>query len=90
LVAGQFSIFGASEENGAADSRRFAPTKLRLERSSKAHDPESFWWSWRERRNLVEWAAGISTESAQEMQKDRKKELLRTQIGGLCGVLLVA
>jgi hypothetical protein len=78
LIAGQFSIFGASEENGAGDSGRFAATKWSVERSLKARDPESFWWSWRERRNLVEWAAGISTESAQEMQKDREKESLRT------------
>jgi hypothetical protein len=60
-----------------------------VEGSWNARDPESFWVAWRVRRNLVEWAAGISTESAQEMQKDRKREVLRTEIGGLCGVLLV-
>jgi hypothetical protein len=71
MGGGQFSIFGAIEEkigHGFSPVGRF---------TANARDESFFRWmggSFRvegmARRNLVEWAAGLSTGRAQEMQKD--------------------
>jgi len=70
MGAGQFSIFGANEEK---EWQGFSEIDKDQERASEdvarcmivsvsSSEP-------RLRKNLVQWAAGLSTEHAQEMQK---------------------
>jgi hypothetical protein len=86
MDAGQFSIFGAVEEKGRQGFRGSTRMKQRLS------DVSFLLWmmavlAWREEReeNLVEWAAGISTAGAQEMQKAVAKEQWLVVSGSSCG-----
>jgi hypothetical protein len=68
--AGQFSIFGAVEEKNTTDSAGSAPRwKLQCEEWLRLWIVVDFAAVQGWRKNLVEWAAGLSTELAQEMQK---------------------
>jgi hypothetical protein len=70
MGAGQFSIFGAIEEKEAPDFRGFLRIKERdwkaVARCVIVRVPASVP---RLEEYLLEWAAGISTEGSQEMQK---------------------
>jgi len=67
--AGQFSIFGAIEEKAGAE---FGGSP-EMQRRSNASDCPIEWGGFRaraaRRKKLIKWAAGLSTGSAQEMQK---------------------
>jgi hypothetical protein len=83
MGAGQFSIFGAVEEKGSRDFPESGGMKQRLSDTSFLR-----WMAVvfvdikRLEENLVEWAAGISTAGAQEMQKDSCQ--LRLSLASSC------
>ena len=67
---GQFSIFGAIEEKDGHGFSRIGMDEQQLrEESFCLWMAEVLTWTEDGRRNLVEWAAGMSTGRAQEMQK---------------------
>jgi hypothetical protein len=70
MGAGQFSIFGAVEEKCGRDFPESGGMKQRLSDASFLRWMAAVFVDMKRlEENLVEWAAGISTEGAQEMQK---------------------
>jgi hypothetical protein len=77
MGAGQFSIFGAVEEKGGRDFPESGGMKQRLSDASFLRWMAAVFVDMKRlEENLVEWAAGISTAGAQEMQKDSCQFLL--------------
>jgi hypothetical protein len=72
MGAGQFSIFGAVEEKGGRDFPESGGMKQRLSDASFLRWRAAVFVDMKRlEENLVEWAAGISTAGAQEMQVSR-------------------
>jgi hypothetical protein len=86
MGAGQFSIFGAIEEKTGHGFSRMNTDEETTSRIAFVH-----WIAvvsgkrQRAKENLIQWAAGISTEGAQEMQKGKVSGFQGFRVSGFQG-----